>query len=196
MQEIKGKVTFNYRNQRNETLSVGRKSAIKKAWAALQEVKSTEIVKVPKKKGEKLSTYHRRVTRLKKKYGVGGNAINGIPVSVPPGGKARINKKGELTITGKRSDGEKIRERLVPLTDRERLVTDTRDYVREVLLDHKPDVAWPFYEHWRGNRGRRFVYDDGLEEDIDSITDEIEDTLNWYHGAPVFLTGILMQWIG
>lgn len=191
MQEIKGKVNFNYRNQRNETLSAGRKAAIKRAWNDLQELKSTEIIKPPKKKGESKSHYTRRVRALKKRYGQSGNSLAGPSIAVPPGGKAEV-RDGRIWIKKKGTD---LREMVIPVNPVE-LAENTHDIIRDLVMQYKPDGIFPFHTHWRGNAGRMFFYHDStmLEEDIEEFSQSISSILNQYKGNPHVMTGFILQW--
>lgn len=190
MQEIKGKVNFNYRNQTNETLSTGRKAAIKRAWNDLQGLKTTTIIKPPKKKGEAKSTYLKRIRKIKRQYGQGGNHLNGVAVSVPPGGKASF-KGGKVVIKKKDSS---YYEWVIP-TDPIELISDSRQVIEDILIEHKPDAIVPFHTHWRGNRGYMVFYDDSSEfqETVDDIAFDVESLLNRYAGNVNVMTGFLLQ---
>lgn len=192
MQALKGKVNFNYRNQSNETLSVGRKAAIRRAFNDLQELKSTQLIKPPKKKGEKKSTYEKRVRRLKKQYGQTGQSLFGVAVSVPDGGKATF-KGDQLTIT---KPGTNYREEIISIENPAEFVEDVYGWIYDEITTRRPDAVVPFHTHWRGNTGRLFFYDDSaeLEETIEEFAGEIESILNQYKGNPNVMTGFLFQY--
>lgn len=191
MQGLKGKVNFNYRNQRNDTLSAGRKAAIRRAWNDLQQLKSTEIIKPPRKKGESQSHYRKRVSALKSKYGQ-KTALNGIAVAVPPNGKARF--KGDQLIIEKK--GSEYREEIVPITNPADFAQDPSDFIRDMILEKRPDAVAPFHTHWRSNKSARFFYDDSsfLDEAIDDFIGEVESILNQYKGNQNVMTGFMLMY--
>lgn len=192
MQALKGKVNFNYRNQRNETLSPGRKAAIRRAFNDLQKLKSTTLVKPPKRKGEAKSTYQKRVRRLKKQYGQSGQSLFGVAVYVPEGGKATF--KGDQLVIKK--PGTNYREEIIPIENPAVFVEDVYGWLYEEITERRPDAVVPFHTHWRGNVGRMFFYDDSgeLEESIEDFAQSVESILNQYKGNPNVMTGFLFQY--
>lgn len=192
MQQLKGKVGFNYRNQRNDTLSIGRKAAIKRAWNDLQELKTTELIRPTKRKGESKTHYKRRVAGLKRKYGQTDNSLFGVAVAVPPGGKASF-KGDQLQI---KKTGTDYREELIPIEDPAEFAENVFETLYELITEKRPDAVMPFHTHWRGNQGKLFFYDDSseLEETIEDFAQEIESVLNRYKGNVHVMTGFLFQY--
>lgn len=192
MASIKGKVGFNYKNQSNATLSRGRKSAIKRAFNALQELKTTELIRPNKNKGESKSAFKRRVASLKKTYGQSGNSLFGVAISVPPGATASI-KNGKVFIKGT-GDKSNISELVLPV-NKEELINDTLELITDIIMEYRPDVIWGFHSSWRSNTGVRLFYDDSSELDdiIAEFSQGITNLLAKYTENENVMTGFVLQ---
>jgi hypothetical protein len=192
MATIKGKVSFNYRNQSNETLTRGRKSAIKRAFNDLQDLKTTELVRPSKNKGESKSAFKRRVSRLKKAYGQSGNSLFGVAIAVPPGAKATV-KNGLVMIKGTGTKN-KISELVLPVNKQE-LINDTLELITSIIMQYRPDVIWGFHSSWRSNTGVRLFYDDSseLDEIIEEFSEGISNILAKYTENENVMTGFVLQ---
>lgn len=189
LKSLRGKISFDYSMKGisnhdktgEEFFSSGQKSAIKKAWKAVQEPKGARFITLKHLPRESQTQYHKRLAEIKREFGQGGNSLRGLFLEVGKKAKVSYTRKNGLLIEKEVEDGITTM-RVVGIKDRKKFLRNPAKYIRDLAKKYPGTFIAPVHSTWI-KRG----FD--MKTHIDQFIQYIKKLLNKYSDNIHALTG-------
>ena len=182
------------------SLSSGKKSLITRSINNIKENNINNFIQIHKLKGETDKKFHKRVNKIKKKWGQSSNSTKGIFLKIPQHvkSKAKIDKEGKLIfkkfIPNLNEPFEATKEVWIPLNPKLFMI-NPKNYILNLINTYKPTIIIPIMGKGNG-QGREVL--SNPEDEIDMIIEDFKNIVNAYEIENIisqnFLTGFIMRY--